>query len=44
VKACPLSSSPSFNIGIIFEGSCSVGGSIDVEESSFLGKPLYGEV
>jgi hypothetical protein len=43
-EACLLGSSPGFNIGVIFEGSCFVEGPIDVEESSFLGEFPYGEV
>ena len=43
-KACLLSSSPGLNVGVIFERSCFVEGSIDIEESPFLGESLYGEV
>ena len=39
-----LGSGPGLNIGVIFERSCFVKGPINIEESSFLGESLYGEV
>jgi len=32
------------DVGVVFQGSCLVWGSVDIEESSFLGESSYWQV
>ena len=44
MQACALCSCSGDNVNVVFQGSCLVWGSVDIEESSFLGESSYWQV
>ena len=44
MQACALRSCSGDDVGVILQSSCFVWGSIDIEESPFLGESLYWQV
>jgi hypothetical protein len=43
-QACALGSRSCDDVSIVLQGSCLVQGSVDIEESSFLGESSYWQV
>jgi len=44
VQACALCPCSGDDVSVVLQGSCLVWGSIDIEESSFLGESSYRQV